>query len=114
MRKLMVLATVLAMMLVAAAPALAQQGDVNLGDDQINVGDDTQYQAVSQNVFGEINATGTQYAGSFNDSTVDASAGAAGAGDDVAAANAQLSSDVTAELSVSVDVVNHSLNTWWW
>jgi LPXTG-motif cell wall-anchored protein len=96
MRKVMLLAAMLAMVLAAAAPALAQQGDVNLGDDQINVGDDTQYQAVCQNVFDEINATGTQYAGSFNDSTVEAEASAPGAGSDVAAANAQLSSDVAA------------------
>jgi LPXTG-motif cell wall-anchored protein len=110
MRKVMLLAAMLAMVLAAAAPALAQQGDVNLGDDQINVGDDTQYQAVCQNVFDEINATGTQYAGSFNDSTVDASAGAAGAGDDVAAANAQQSADIAANLGISVAVVNACLN----
>src|SRR5918999_2382600 len=60
----MLVAAMLAMVLAAAAPALAQGdvGDVNLGDDQFNVGDETVYSAVCQNILGSFDATVAQYA----------------------------------------------------
>ena len=54
MRKVMLLAAMLAMVLAAAAPALAQA--VSVGE-----GDDVQYNAVCQNILGSIgNITNTQ------------------------------------------------------
>jgi hypothetical protein len=94
LRKVMLLAAMLAMVMAAAAPALAQPtatATTETGDATV-----TQYAAVCQNVFDEINAVGVQYAGSFNE--VDAE-------DD-----AQLSQDIAAELGVSVEVVNQCLN----
>jgi hypothetical protein len=64
MRKLMVLAATLVMMLATAAPALAQSvetGDV-AGDDQINIGNETVFNAVSQNIVGSFQASTTQFA----------------------------------------------------
>ncbi len=75
MRKLMVLAAMLAMMLAAATPAFAQSvdtGDV-AGGDQINVGNETVYSAVSQNVIGTFGASVVQ-----GGATIDASAVAGG------------------------------------
>src|SRR3712207_4971207 len=48
----------LALVLVVAAPVLAQGdiGDVNQGDDQFNVGDETVYSAVCQNIIGSFQA----------------------------------------------------------
>src|ERR671915_2254627 len=45
----------LAMVLAAVAPAFGQ-GDVNQGDDQFNVGDETVYSAVCQNIIGSFQA----------------------------------------------------------
>jgi hypothetical protein len=106
MRKLMVLAGVLAMMLASAAPALAQgdTGDVNLGDDQFNVGDETVYSAVSQNIIGTFDATASQSATAVSV--------AAGGDDAVAVATIDQSQEV------SVTQTNRTLNgawfPWWW
>jgi hypothetical protein len=106
MRKLMVLAAMLAMVLVSAAPALAQGdvGDVNLGDDQFNVGDETVYSAGSQNIIGSFDVTATQSATSV----------AVAAGGDNAVANATIDQSQ----DISVTQTNRSFNNvwvpWWW
>ena len=71
MRKVMLLAAMLAMVLAAAAPALAQGdiGDVNQGDDQFNVGDETVYTAVCQNIVGWFQASAVQNANANADAT---------------------------------------------
>ncbi len=98
MRKLMFMAAMLAMVLAAAAPALAQGdvGDVNQGDDQFNVGDETVYSAVCQNIVGWFQASAVQNA--------DANADATG-GDNAAAA-----AEIAQEQNVSVSQVNECLN----
>jgi LPXTG-motif cell wall-anchored protein len=94
----MLLAAMLAMVLAAAAPALGQGdiGDVNEGDDQFNVGDETVYSAVCQNILGSFDVTANQNA------TADASATA---GDNAAAA-----AEIAQEQNVSVAQVNECLN----
>src|SRR5918992_352392 len=94
----MLLAAMLAMVLAVAAPALAQGdiGDVNLGDDQFNVGDETVYSAVCQNILGSFNATVAQYA------TADATA--------VGGDNAAAAAEIAQEQNVSVSQVNECLN----
>ncbi|MDQ3911697.1 MAG: hypothetical protein M3305_08010, partial [Actinomycetota bacterium] len=88
MRKVMLLAAMLAMVLAAAAPVLAQ--DVN-----VETGDDVQYIAVCQNIIGQIgDITATQ----------GATADAAAVDDSVAVA------EVAQEQNVSVAQVNECLN----
>jgi hypothetical protein len=79
LRKVMLLAAMLAMVLVTAAPALGQTAtaETEVGDATV-----TQYAAVCQNVFGEINAVGVQFAGSFNELEAEAEGGA-GADDEL-------------------------------
>jgi hypothetical protein len=104
MRKVMMLAAMLAMVLATAAPALAQPtatATTETGDADV-----TQFAAVCQNVFGEINAVGVQFAGSFNEQEAEAEGGAGA--DEV---SAEVSQDVDAELGVSVGVANVCLNT---
>ncbi len=91
----MLLAAMLAMVLAAAAPALGQ-GDVNLGDDQFNVGDETTYSAVCQNIIGSFDADAGQYASA----EVNAAAGD----------NAVAVSEIAQEQNVSVEQVNQCLN----
>jgi hypothetical protein len=106
MRKVMVLAAMLAMMLAAAAPAFAQGdvGDVNAGDDQFNVGDETVFSAGSQNIIGSFDATASQSA-----TTVSVATGGDNA---VAVATIDQSQDI------SVTQTNRSFNNvwvpWWW
>ncbi len=106
MRKLMVVAAMLAMMLATADPALAQGhiGDINRGDDQFNVGDETVYSAGSQNIIGTFDVTATQNA--------TATATATGGDNAVAAAEIDQSQDI------SVTQTNRSFNgvwfPWWW
>src|SRR5919202_405156 len=88
MRKIMLLAAMLAMVLAAAAPVLAQ--DVN-----VETGDDVQYNAVCQNIIGQIgDITGVQ-AASANATAVDNSVAVA---------------EVAQEQNVSVAQVNECLN----
>jgi hypothetical protein len=98
LRKLMLLAAMLAMVLAAAAPALGQGdvGDVNQGDDQFNVGDETVYTAVCQNIIGSFQATAGQDA---------VAVGAATAGE-----NAVAAAEIAQEQNVSVSQVNECLN----
>lgn len=91
MKKLMMLAAMLAMVLVAASPAFAQTAVAVSGDFD---GDDVEFNAVSQNVFDEIDAVGVQF-GNVGDLE---------AGDD-------LSQSIAQEQDVSVWVMNDSLNT---
>jgi hypothetical protein len=100
MRKVMLLAAMLAMVLAAAAPALAQQigGDQGpvAGDDAVQAGDNIQYAAVCQNILGALEAEANQ------------------AGFDSAQAfageNAAAVSEVAQEQNVSVSQVNECLN----
>src|SRR3712207_2700162 len=94
----MLLAAMLAMVLAAAAPALAQGdvGDVNQGDDQFNVGDETVYTAVCQNIIGSFQASAGQDA---------AAVAGASAGDNAAAA-----AEIAQAQDVSVEQVNECLN----
>ena len=80
MKKLMALAAMVAMMLAAAAPAFAQDVDVTTGDS-------VEYNAVGQNIAGEINAVGVNAANANAD---------AEAGDDaVAVATVDQDQDVS-------------------
>jgi hypothetical protein len=105
MRKLMVLGAVLAMMLVSAAPAFAQQiGGAQgpaAGDDAVQAGNNVQYAAGSQNIIGSFEAEQGQ---------VGFSAAEASAGDNAAAV-----SEVAQSQNVSVTQTNRSFNgVWWW
>jgi LPXTG-motif cell wall-anchored protein len=94
----MLLAAMLAMVLAAAAPAVAQGdvGDVNQGDDQFNVGDETVYSAVCQNIIGSFQADAGQ----------GATAVAFAEGGD----NAVAAAEIAQEQNVSVSQVNECLN----
>ena len=96
----MLLAAMLAMVLAAAAPALGQgdTGDVNEGDDQFNVGDETVYTAVCQNIIGSFQASAGQGA---------AAGAGASAGDDAVAV-----AEIAQEQNVSVEQANECLNAW--
>ena len=98
MRKVMLVAAMLAMVLAAAAPALAQGdvGDVNEGDDQFNVGDETVYTAVCQNIIGSFQASAGQDAAAVADAT---------AGDNAAAV-----AEIAQAQDVSVSQANECLN----
>jgi hypothetical protein len=94
----MLVAAMLAMVLAAAAPAMGQGdvGDVNQGDDQFNVGDETVYSAVCQNIVGWFQASAVQNA----DANADATAGD----------NAVAAAEIAQEQNVSVSQVNECLN----
>ena len=96
----MLLAAMLAMVLAAAAPALAQQLGGNQGpvggDDAVQAGDNVQYSAVCQNIIGSFESE----QGQFGASDADASAGD----------NAAAVSEVAQEQGVSVSQVNECLN----
>jgi hypothetical protein len=94
----MLMAAMLAMVLAAAAPAIGQGdiGDVNQGDDQFNVGDETVYSAVCQNIIGSFQANAGQ--GAFG--------GAFAQGGE----NAVAAVEIAQEQNVSVSQVNRCLN----
>jgi uncharacterized protein involved in high-affinity Fe2+ transport len=105
MRKLMVLGAVLAMMLVSAAPAFAQQiGGAQgpaAGDDAAQAGNNVQYAAGSQNIIGTVDVTANQVA--------TATAHATGGNNAAAAAEIEQTQDI------SVTQTNRSFNgVWWW
>jgi hypothetical protein len=100
MRKVMLLAAMLAMVVAAAAPALAQQiggdqGPVG-GDDAVQAGDNVQYAAVCQNIIGALEAQTGQDAASFSAAFADENAAAV--------------SEVAQDQNVSVSQVNECLN----
>ena len=88
MRKVMLLAAMLAMVLAAAAPAFAQAT-------AINEGDDTQYNAVCQNILG-----------SFGDITQNQSGNA----DAMATNDSAAAAEVAQEQGVTIAQVNQCLN----
>jgi len=94
----MLLAAMLAMVLAAAAPALGQGdiGDVNEGDDQFNVGDETVYSAVCQNIIGSFQASAGQ--------------GATAAAGAIADDNAAAVAEIAQAQDVSVAQANECLN----
>ncbi len=95
----MLLAAMVAMVLAAAAPVLAQNantGDV-AGGDQVNQGDETVFNAVCQNIIGSFEATTGQYGGDVDIDAV--------GGDDAAVV-----AEVAQEQNVSVAQVNECLN----
>ena len=92
MRKVMLLAAMLAMVLAAAAPVFAQDGDVVTG------GDNVQYNAVCQNIIGSIGDISADQDG-------EAAAGNASEVDDSAVV-----AEVAQEQGVSVAQVNECLN----
>jgi hypothetical protein len=96
----MLLAAMLAMVVAAAAPALAQQiggdqGPVG-GDDAVQAGDNVQYAAVCQNIIGALEAQTGQDAASFSAAFADENAAAV--------------SEVAQDQNVSVSQVNECLN----
>jgi hypothetical protein len=97
----MLLAAMLAMVVAAAAPALAQQigGDQGpvAGDDAVQAGDNVQYAAVCQNIIGAFEAEAAQ----------GAEAGAAAFSEDE---NAAAVSEIAQDQNVSVEQVNECLN----
>jgi LPXTG-motif cell wall-anchored protein len=100
LRKVMLLAAMVAMVLAAAAPALAQQiggdqGPVG-GEDAVQAGDNVQYAAVCQNIIGAFDASAAQ-------------AGFSGAAA-FAEENAAAVSEVAQNQNVSVSQVNECLN----
>ncbi|MDP8947132.1 MAG: hypothetical protein M3N09_03375 [Actinomycetota bacterium] len=99
MRKIMLLAAMVAMVLAAAAPALAQSVDTGdtAGDDQVNQGDTAVFNAVCQNILGEFAATTGQYGGDVDIDAV--------GGDDAAVV-----AEIAQEQNVSVEQVNECLN----
>ena len=96
MRKVMLLAAMLAMVLAAAAPVFAQNTDV-VGDENVvaNEGDDTQYNAVCQNIIGSIGDISQQQSGNADAVAVDDSNAVA---------------EVAQEQGVSIAQVNQCLN----
>ena len=96
MRKIVLLAAMLAMVLVAAMPALAQDTDV-VGDENVvtNEGDDTQYNAVCQNIIGSIG---------------DITQNQSGAADSIAIEDSAAVAEVAQEQGVTVEQVNECLN----
>ena len=108
MRKMMLLAAMLAMVLAAAMPALAQDTEID-GDENVvtNEGADTQYNAVCQNIIGSIgDINQTQYGNS--DAVSDANANADD--DSEATANSEAVAEVAQEQDVTIAQVNECLN----
>jgi hypothetical protein len=97
----MLLAAMVAMVLAAAAPALAQQIGGNqgpvAGDDAVQAGDNVQYAAVCQNIIAAFD----QYAGAVGVSDADAFSNNE---------NAAAVSEVAQSQGVSVSQVNECLN----
>jgi len=108
MRKLMILAAMLAMMLVSAAPALGQQigGDQGpmAGDDAVQAGDNTQYAAVSQNIISTVDVRADQ----------DATATASASGADDAAATAEIDQSQDISVTQTNRTLNNVWGAWWW
>ncbi|MDP9408902.1 MAG: hypothetical protein M3Q49_21335 [Actinomycetota bacterium] len=110
MKKLMVLATVLAMMLAAAAPAFAQNVTA------INEGDDVEYNAVGQNLIGSVGdiTTGGNFANANAGANVDISAGP---NSSVAIHNSATGGEITQDSGVTImqsnEVGNVFFGHWW-
>jgi hypothetical protein len=98
MKKLMVLAAMLAMMLAMAAPALAQATAI---DD----GDDVEFNAVGQNIIGSVGdiTTGSNTANANASATTSV---VAGGGSTVAVHNSATGGSITQDSGVSISQVN--------
>ena len=108
MRKLMVMAAMLAMVLAAAAPAFAQDATAVDDSTAINTGDNVEFNAVAQNIIGSIgDITQTQ----SGEADAVAFAGDADADDEsVATADAEADAEVAQEQGVLVLQFNSALN----
>ena len=112
MRKVMVLVAMLAVMLVGAAPAFAQESFVNQQAAQFGVVDDSVSSQVFNVAVQQYNA-GNQTATANAFATANASAGAFGSATAVAIADAD-AVNVANAAGIRIHTVNVSLNNWWW
>jgi hypothetical protein len=111
MRKVMVLAAMLAMVLVMAAPAYAQtEFEVEQEAAQFGVVDDSVSSQVFNVAVQQVNF-GDQTAVAFADADATATAGAFGSATAVAIADAD-AVNVANAAAISIHTVNFSLNNW--
>ena len=108
----MVLVAMLAVMLVGAAPAFAQESFVNQQSALFGVVDDSVSSQVFNVAVQQYNA-GNQTATANAFATANASAGAFGSATAVAIADAD-AVNVANAAGISIHTVNVSLNNWWW
>jgi hypothetical protein len=108
MRKVMLLAAMLAMVLAAAAPVFAQSTEIDGDENEVtNEGADTQYNAVCQNIIGSIGDI-TQNQSGQADAVSNASATADD--DSEATADSEAVAEVAQEQGVTIEQVNECLN----
>ena len=112
MRKVMVLVAMLAMVLVMAAPAFAQDSFVNQEVGQFGVVDDSVSSQVFNVAVQQFNA-GDQTAVAAASANASATAGAFGSATAVAIADAD-AVNVANAAAIDINTVNVSLNNWWW
>ena len=110
MRKVMVLVAMLAMVLVLAAPAFAQDSFVNQEADQFGVVDDSISSQVFNVAVQQYNA-GDQTAAALAIADADATAGPFGNATAVAIAGAN-AVNVANAAGIGIQTVNVSLNNW--
>ncbi len=108
----MVLVAMLAVMLVAAAPAFAQVSIVNQQVGQFGVVDDSVSSQVYNVAVQQYNA-GNQSANATANATANASAGAFGSASAVAIADAD-AMNVANAAGIGIHTANVSLNYWGW
>src|ERR687894_1444630 len=111
MRKVMLLAAMLAMVLAAAAPVLAQSTEIDGDENEVDVtreGAETQYNAVCQNIIGSIGDITQNQSGNADAVSGDASASADD--DAVATADSEAAAEVAQEQGVTIAQVNQCLN----
>ena len=108
MRKVMLLAAMLAMVLAAAAPVFAQSTEIDGDENEVtNEGADTQYNAVCQNIIGSIGDI-TQNQSGDADAVSDATATADDESE--ATADSEAVAEVAQEQGVTIEQVNECLN----
>jgi len=108
MRKVMLLAAMLAMVLAAAAPVFAQSTEIDGDENEVtNEGADTQYNAVCQNIIGSIGDITQNQSGQ-----ADAVSNASATADDESEATVDSSAvaEVAQEQGVTIEQVNECLN----
>lgn len=103
MKKLMVLAAMLAMMLAVAAPAFAQTIAI---DD----GDDVEFNGVGQNIIGSVGDIDTGNTATANST---ANANASASGDSAAAAEANSDASIDQDSSVEISQSNYVGNVYY-
>jgi len=108
MRKVMLLAAMLAMVLAAAAPVFAQSTEIDGDENTVtNEGAETQYNAVCQNIIGSIGDI-TQNQSGDADAVSDATATADDESE--ATADSEAVAEVAQEQGVTIEQVNECLN----